>query len=64
MRHNDSGKRPGKMAQAPDRGSQGELRITSNRTATTPTCLTSQPTDLVALMTDDEQKAKLPVGRA
>jgi len=53
-----------KIARAPDGGSQGELRVTNNRTATTPTCLTSQPTDSAAPMTGDEQKAKLLVGRA
>jgi len=53
-----------KIARAPDGGSQRELRVTSNRTATTPTCLTSQPTDSATSMTGDEQKAKLLVGRA
>ena len=53
-----------KIARAPDGGSQGELRVTSNRTATTPTCLTSQPSDSAAPMTGYKQKAKLPLGRA
>ena len=53
-----------KIVRALDGGSQGELRVMNNRTATTPTCLTSQPTDSTVPMTGDEQKAKLPVGRA
>ena len=64
MRHHDSGKCPSKMTQALDRGSQAEFRVMSNRTATTPTCPTSQPTDSAAPMTGDEQLANLPVGRA
>ena len=48
-----------KIARAPDGGSQGELRVTSNRTATTPTCLTSQPTNLAVPMACDKQNAKL-----
>ena len=48
-----------KTMREPVRGSQDQCRVMSNRTATTPTCLTSQPTYLAAPMTGGEQNAKL-----
>ena len=53
----------GKIARAPDGGSQGELRVTSNWTVTAPICLTPNPHTTAAPMAGREQNLKWTTAR-